>query len=244
MPLLTIVRNRGDLIQAEDGSWVPRSFYGSRKFTAPSGNRMQLRTESGRTVLAVDVAPRKIEYGGLGHEWSEADRSGNTPLLLHKGTPLDTLTFEFMITDRRDMMAPQTATLTRLREVARTGERVLVRYSSAEAGLWRITNASYTSELREPNGNEPTRAVVSVTLTRASDAVPAVGPVFRPPPPPPPPPNPPPPRTHRVVRGDTLWAIARHYYGSGPAWPRIYDANRHIIRDPHWIYPNQVFVIP
>ncbi len=219
---------------------------GSREFSAPGGNRMYLYTESGQLALAVDVAPRKIEYSGLEHDWSQAERSGNTPLLLHKGTPLDTMAFEFMVTDKLDMMATQTATLARLREIARTGERVLVRYSNSEAGLWRITSASYSSELREPDGNEITRAVVSVTLTRASDAAPAVGPVLRPPPPPPPPPKPPPPRVHVVVKGDCLWNIARRYYGpnAGPSWPRIFDANRHLIKDPHWIYPGQRFVIP
>ena len=217
---------------------------GDRQFSAPGGQRMYLYTESGAVALAVDVAPRKVEYGAWGHEWSEAERSGHTPLLLHKGTSLDTMRFEFLITDKRNMLAPQTSTIAALRRIAYTTERVLVRYSTAEVGLWRITEVSYTSELREPGGNEITRATVSVTLTRASDAVAAVGPVFRPPPPPPPPPNPPPPRTHLVVRGDTLWAIARHFYGSGAAWPRIFDANRNQIRDPHWIYPGQKFVIP
>lgn len=218
----------------------------ARPFTAPGGRRMHLQSESGALVLAVDIAPRKIEYGGLAHDWVEAERSGGTPLLLHAGTPLDTLAFEFMVTHRGDMLAPQTATLARLREISRTGERVLVRYSSAEAGLWRITSAGYSSELREPNGNEITRAVVSVTLTRASDAAPAVGPVSRPPPSPPPPSRPPPARIHIVVKGDCLWNIARKYYGpnSGSTWPRIFDANRGQIKDPHLIFPGQKFVIP
>jgi hypothetical protein len=245
------------LIQAEDGSWVHPSYYAksvttvirnagreNRQVAAPGGQRMHLHTESGKLALAVDVAPRKIEYGGLGQEWSEADRSGSTPLLLHKGTSLDTMAFEFLLTDKANMLASQTASLATLRQLARSTERVLVRYSATEVGLWRVSNVSYTSELREPAGNEVTRATVSITLTRASDAVAAVGPVFRPPPPPPPPPAPPPPRTHLVVRGDTLWAIARHFYGSGAAWPRIFDANRNQIRDPHWIYPGQKFAIP
>lgn len=218
----------------------------ARAVAGTGGRRMSLATASGGLVLDVDVAPRKIEYGGLSHKWSEAERSGNTPLLLHSGTPLDTMAFEFLVTDKVNMLAPQGATITRLREIARTGERVLVRYSTAEAGMWRITDASYTSELREPEGNEVVRATVSVTLTRASDAAAAVGPVMRPPPPPPPPPRPPPPRTYRVVKGDCLWNIARKFYGpnAGPSWPRIFDANRGQIKDPHWIYPGQNFVIP
>lgn len=53
-------------------------------------------------------------------------------------------------------------------------------------------------------------------------------------------------RTHKVVRGDTLWDIAQKYYGSkkGSLYTLIYNANKDKIDDPHWIYPGQVFVIP
>ncbi len=33
------------------------------------------------------------------------------------------------------------------------------------------------------------------------------------------------PRTHRVAGGDTLYAIARRYYGDGSRWSRIAEAN-------------------
>lgn len=51
-------------------------------------------------------------------------------------------------------------------------------------------------------------------------------------------------RTHTVVRGDTLWGIAQRYYGAGSKYTVIYNANRDKIKDPHWIYPGQVFTIP
>jgi hypothetical protein len=51
-------------------------------------------------------------------------------------------------------------------------------------------------------------------------------------------------RTHRVVSGDTLWHIAQRYLGSGPRWPEIFALNTAIIKNPHWIYPGQVFRIP
>lgn len=50
--------------------------------------------------------------------------------------------------------------------------------------------------------------------------------------------------THTVSRGDTLSAIAQHYYGKASLWPKIYDANRDKIKNPNLIYPGQVFVIP
>jgi len=48
---------------------------------------------------------------------------------------------------------------------------------------------------------------------------------------------------HTVVKGDTLWAIAKKYYGNGAEYPKIVAANPSI-KDPHWIYPGQKFLIP
>ncbi len=49
---------------------------------------------------------------------------------------------------------------------------------------------------------------------------------------------------HQVVRGNTLWDLAASFYGNPYLWPRIWDANRDRIDDPHWIYPGQVLRIP
>ena len=51
-------------------------------------------------------------------------------------------------------------------------------------------------------------------------------------------------RTHVVRRGDTLWDLANQYYSNPYAWPTIHDANRRVVEDPHWIYPEEVLVIP
>lgn len=51
-------------------------------------------------------------------------------------------------------------------------------------------------------------------------------------------------KTHTVVRGDTLWGIAKKYYGSGAQYTKIYNANRDQIKNPNRIYPGQVFTIP
>lgn len=48
----------------------------------------------------------------------------------------------------------------------------------------------------------------------------------------------------RIVKGDNLWNIAKHLYGSGFAYVTIYQANKNQIKDPDLIYPNQVFVVP
>ena len=51
-------------------------------------------------------------------------------------------------------------------------------------------------------------------------------------------------RRVRVIKGDCLWNIARHLYGSGFAYVTIYQANKKQIKNPDLIYPNQVFVVP
>lgn len=78
-----------------------------------------------------------------------------------------------------------------------------------------------------------------------------------PPSPPPPPPSPAPPgpapgptpgptpTMHTVVRGDTLWDLARSNYADPQRWKDIYAANRSVIGpDPNRIFPGQVLTIP
>ena len=48
------------------------------------------------------------------------------------------------------------------------------------------------------------------------------------------------PTTHTVKKGDTLWDISRTYLGDPFLWPQIYKVNTDLVKDPHWIYPNQV----
>lgn len=50
-------------------------------------------------------------------------------------------------------------------------------------------------------------------------------------------------RKHTVVKGDHLWGLAKHYYANPYKWRAIHNANT-FIKDPHWIYPGQVLVIP
>lgn len=51
-------------------------------------------------------------------------------------------------------------------------------------------------------------------------------------------------KTYVVKSGDTLWGIARTYYGNGSEYPKIFNANRNIISNPNLIYPGQKLVIP
>jgi len=57
------------------------------------------------------------------------------------------------------------------------------------------------------------------------------------------PPQPPPNvKTHVIVKGDTLWELAKTYYGNPYLWPQIWEKNQYIL-DAHWIYPGDVLVL-
>lgn len=46
------------------------------------------------------------------------------------------------------------------------------------------------------------------------------------------------PKSHKVVKGDTLWGIAKKYLGNGARYPELAKLNK--IKNPNRIYPGQV----
>ncbi len=58
-----------------------------------------------------------------------------------------------------------------------------------------------------------------------------------------------PPQTGKVEyyviqKGDTLSAVAKQFLGNASAYPKIFEANREVIKDPDLIYPGQKIRIP
>jgi nucleoid-associated protein YgaU len=58
------------------------------------------------------------------------------------------------------------------------------------------------------------------------------------------PPQPAPVEYCVIQKGDSLSAIAKRYYGNAKDYPRIFDANREVIKNPDLIYPGQKIRIP
>ncbi|MGD2108808.1 MAG: LysM peptidoglycan-binding domain-containing protein [Phycisphaerae bacterium] len=52
------------------------------------------------------------------------------------------------------------------------------------------------------------------------------------------------PRYHTVVKNDTLYGLARKYYGDHHRWKDIYEANRTTIGNPNRILVGQRLLIP
>ena len=51
-------------------------------------------------------------------------------------------------------------------------------------------------------------------------------------------------RYYTVARGDTLSAIAKSQYGNANEYPKIFEANKPMLKHPDKIYPGQVLRIP
>ena len=51
-------------------------------------------------------------------------------------------------------------------------------------------------------------------------------------------------QTYTVQKGDTLWSIARHFYGSGKKWRDIFEANKDVLSAPDKVRAGLEIKIP
>lgn len=49
---------------------------------------------------------------------------------------------------------------------------------------------------------------------------------------------------YEIQKGDSLWKIAKSFYGNGNDYPKIFEANKEVIKDPDLIFPGQKIRIP
>ena len=50
--------------------------------------------------------------------------------------------------------------------------------------------------------------------------------------------------TYTVKKGDSLWKIAKQFYGNGADYTKIAGSNTDAVKNPNLIYPGQVLMIP
>lgn len=51
-------------------------------------------------------------------------------------------------------------------------------------------------------------------------------------------------KTHKVVKGDNLWSLAKKYYGNGDLYEKIVEANKKLIKTADHIEDGWILVIP
>lgn len=228
---------------------VVRTAASTRRVATPPHPKMQFILETGQT-LTVPYAPVSVSHDGIAGSHSQTPRYGREPLLSRTGQPLHSIGFSLVIA----YPDPQTSVepiLASLRAVARSKARVRTVLGPSEQGWFRVTNFTFESMMRQTGTNAITRAVASMTLTRASDAQLRVSPLTGGAK------TPPKPTTaagrggggaatatrrHTVRSGDTLFKIAQTHLGDGNKWKSIADANK--VTDPRKLRIGQVLVIP
>lgn len=208
-------------------------------------NTMTLITGGGAR-LSMRSTPTNFEYSEV-PRFGQIEREGAKTLTRQVAPGLRTLSFTHTVASL-DRAASIEATINKFRIIARDGHRVRFTGGSVsfEEGRWYvIKNLAVTAVQRGYNQNvshasleweleehvDVTTNIIrpKPTVKKAATKVKArTGGV----------------RSHRVKKGDTLWAIARKYLGNGARYPEIVRLNKSKIKNPHWIYPNQVFKIP
>lgn len=121
-----------------------------------------------------------------------------------------------------------------LKESADEGDDVIVSFKLKqfkEYGVKKLPNSN--------SGDSTAKSTSTSELTRSTDGNPSEVTT-----------------TYTVKKGDTLWSIAKKYYGDGSKWQTIYNVNKNIIEQTankyrngkgssngHWIYPGTVLTI-
>lgn len=210
---------------------VPGGFVITPRRSETGHIKMQIVAEGG-VAFEVPYAPRQSTLDGIVPNFAEVERGGREPLLLRSGGNLLTHDFELAL-GYPDPDVSIESELTALRAIAESGSRVMVALDpSTSKYRWRITKFAQETTARQHGTNDPTRAVVTMTLTEAADPVVAVGPVTgghstggkggkggkdddkkR-------------PKTYTMKKGDTLQSVAKRFYGSASFWDEIAKANK------------------
>lgn len=212
---------------------------------AATSHTMSIVTPDG-TRVSMYSTPPKFGYSNVAR-FGTIEREGYKPITRKVGDGLATLNFTSSIysLDHTQSIEPIAAQIVKL---GRDGTRVRFNSGSAEfqQAVWWNIKGLKVDVTQLSSDNQASRMTLEWELEEAVDVSVTISRVV---PPPPPPPAARPIggalRTHRVVRGDTLWHIAARYLGNGGRWPEIYNMNRAVVGgNPNLIFPGQIFKVP
>lgn len=195
-----------------------------------------IRCGDRRVVLP--VTNPTVEHSNFALDWQQVPRPDDRPLLGDNGRQLHVAKLNATVAAKDG--ASVESTLVDLLNISRdpTNFAAVKHWGYLEAGPWRLTDITITSQMRKFGTNQITRAQVALTLT---EAVPEPGPRAtkkqtksksgpkR-------------PKTYTVTAGDTLSAIAARFYGDANEWHKI--AHKNHIRHPHRLRIGRVLKLP
>lgn len=209
----------------------------------------------GESVGAVPIympyAPKAVDHGEWGGDYVQINRPGLPDAIQFISAKLPQWSGQFLIVDKfnatRRSLVTAVSVISALKKYSEEGTRVRVTYGTFESGLFYLTNMALSSVERDMHTDEITQAVMDITFIKSGDLQDSTGPItggVKPPTPPKPKPDAQKTssRYYEVKRGDTLWAISIHFYGTGVQWRSIADANG--IKDPRKLQIGTILRIP
>ena len=222
----------GRVTADKNGEWV----FTPDKPLAPGTRQLSLRMiAGGKTTTSDKVVVMSVpEQGGEVLIVEQAREGGKSRVLQGAGAAagLKTLAVETADYDATGKVA--------LSGKAEPGATVQVYFDNApigsvvadEKGYWQVEVAGKATAgnhtLRADQVGQNDSVIARVELPFVVDAVKLTG-------------N---PGETTVVRGNSLWRIARRTYGDGMFYTTNFEANQSQIKDPNLIYPGQVFKLP
>lgn len=219
----------------------------------PVEHKMTIKTANGVEAFTTSYPPLEVTYGGFEGQFEEIARPGRKPLLRKSGQALRTISMTLLVFGGRLESKSADDQLLKLQRLANARLPVVIEYEPRTDGNWMITSLSYDSQMRELGTSHVARAEVQIEFTEYIDKLmvqkePGKGgggggnggggggnggggggsgnkKV-----------------TYTVRKGDTLYSIAKKFYGDADRWKVIAKAND--IKDPRKLKVGKVIKIP
>lgn len=221
---------RGEWVLIPDRELAP----GNRRLSLAARGRDGGPARQSKDVVALTVNPPAAGSGAMALAVLLPGKPGEPARILQRSPPPagEALTLDSVEYGEGDglVLSGHADPGARLQIFA--GDRLLGAAAADAAGSWRLVAArpaaSGTLELRlaEIAGGGAAHAITAQLAPPAAPGGAADA------------------GTYVVERGNSLWRIARHIYGSGVHYTEIYRVNRDRIRNPDLIFPGQHFTLP